>query len=92
MNGGLDACRYGVLVRYLTNGGHGEAEKLTTWLAVMVAAFGKVSEARFIIGGELERENARVKMNPGKTKPKHGIGDTYSCIGSRQSSWVRRHR
>ena len=56
MNGGADACRYGILVRYLMNGGHGEAENLTTRLAVTVAASEKVSEARIVVGGELERE------------------------------------
>jgi len=38
------------------NGGHGEAENLTTRLAVTVAASEKVSEARIVVGGELERE------------------------------------
>ena len=59
MNGGSDACRYGVLVRYLMNGGHGETVKLTTRFAVTVAASERVSEAWFIVNGELERERMR---------------------------------
>ena len=41
MAGGDCSCRYGVLSRHLRNKEHGEAEKLTASLTVVVAASGR---------------------------------------------------
>ena len=50
------ARRFGILVRKSTNGGHGETAKLTTRLAVTVAASGRTPKGWFDGGDDLEGE------------------------------------
>ena len=51
MNGGSDACRYGVLGPYLMNKRHGEKEELTASQEDVGAVFGMVLWGRVDDGG-----------------------------------------
>ena len=82
----------------MMNKWHGKTEKLTMRLVATVAASGKVFEARFVIGGELERENAWVRGNPLKSRPNVKLelptgegeqGAAHGCVGVKDSTRER---